>query len=70
MTKRYHSYVRSSNPDTIMAHRNGRLEGESDGRTMGRVEERSRIVAWLRDRDDTPSHRLAIMIEHGCHTKI
>lgn len=52
-----------------LSHRNGRLEGESDGRTWGRVEERSRIVEWLKGRPELVAHQMAILIEDGAHTK-
>lgn len=52
-----------------LSHLNGRLEGESDGRTWGRVEERSRIVEWLKVRPELVAHQMAILIEDGAHTK-
>ncbi len=52
-----------------LAHRNGRLEGESDGRTWGRVEERALIVRWLRERPEQVAHQMAVLIENGAHTK-
>ena len=52
-----------------LAHRNGRLEGESDGRTWGRVEERALIVRWLRERPERVAHQMAVLIEDGAHTK-
>jgi hypothetical protein len=52
-----------------LAHRNGRLEGESDGRTWGKFEERTRIVQWLRERPEKVAHQMAILIEAGTHSK-
>jgi hypothetical protein len=52
-----------------LAHRNGRLEGESDGRTWGKFEERTRIVKWLKDRPERTAHQLAILIENGTHSE-
>ena len=52
-----------------LAHRNGRLEGESDGRTWGRIEERTLIVKWLKDRPERTANQMAILIENGAHSK-
>ena len=52
-----------------LAHRNGRLESESDGRTWRRVEERALIVKWLKRRPGMEVRQLAILIENGAHTK-
>jgi hypothetical protein len=52
-----------------LAHRNGRLEGESDGRTWGRVEERALIVKWLKRQPGMEVRQLAILIENGAHAK-
>ena len=52
-----------------LAHRNGRLEGESDGRTWGRVEERALIVRWLKRQPEMEVRQLAILIENGAHTR-
>jgi hypothetical protein len=46
-----------------------RLEGESEGRTQGRVSERSLIVKWLRLRPEKEADRLSFLIEAGAHTK-
>ena len=52
-----------------LAHQNGRLEGESDGRTWGKIEERTLIVKWLRRQPNRAAHQLAILIKDGAHTK-
>jgi hypothetical protein len=44
-----------------------RLQGESDGRTMGRISERSAIVEWLKWQSGTPKD-LATRISNGEHT--
>ena len=53
----------------ILARRNGRLEGESDGRTWGRFEERTLIVKWLRGRPERIASQMAGFIESGAHTR-
>jgi len=45
-----------------------RLQGESDGRTLGRISERTTIVEWLKWQTGTPKD-LAIRISHGEHTR-
>ena len=52
-----------------LAHQNGRLEGESDGRTWGKVEERSLIVRWLKGRPERIARQMAVLIRDGAHTK-
>ena len=52
-----------------LAHRNGRLEGESDGRTWGKLEERTRIVRWLRGRPEKIARQMASLIESGSHSR-
>ena len=52
-----------------LAHKNGRLEGESDGRTWGRIEERSLIVKWLKRRPEGDARQVAVLIENGAHAR-
>jgi hypothetical protein len=52
-----------------LARRNGRLEGESDGRTWGKIEERTLIVRWLRRRPEHAARQMAVLIEDGAHAK-
>jgi hypothetical protein len=52
-----------------LEHRNGRLEGESDGRTWGRFEERTLIVKWLKGRPERIARQMAILIRNGIHAK-
>jgi hypothetical protein len=44
-----------------------KLEGESDGITLGRIQERNLIVRWLRQQSSMGAWRLAKLIEHGNH---
>jgi hypothetical protein len=48
-----------------------KLEGESDGRTLGRIEERRQIVEWLRSQKGTwrSPYDLAQQIESGDHKR-
>ena len=45
-----------------------RLQGESDGRTLGRISERTTIVEWLKWQSGTPKD-LADRISRGEHTR-
>ena len=45
-----------------------RLQGESDGRTMGRISERPAIVEWLKWQSGSPRD-LAIRISNGEHVR-
>ena len=49
--------------------RNARLQGESDGRTHGRISERSLIVKWIRFHSHIDTSHLANLIETGAHTR-
>jgi len=48
-----------------------KLRGESDGRTLGRIEERRQIVEWLLSQKGTWNrpYDLAQQIEQGDHTR-
>jgi len=44
------------------------LERENEGRTLGRIAERKKIVTWLRDQG-SEACRLAKLIEEGMRTR-
>lgn len=45
-----------------------RLQGESTGRMLGRIDERTAITTWLRWQNDSPKN-LATRILQGEHSK-
>ena len=58
-----------ASPETVLYQEKekARLKGESDGRTMGRIDERCLIVRWLRRQRGMEAWRLANLIEDGIH---
>jgi hypothetical protein len=54
-----------------MALKLAKLEGESEGRTLGRIEERREIIQWLLDQRGVcrSPYELARKIEHGDHKR-
>lgn len=53
--------------ETTAARERARLEGESDGITLGRIRERNLIVGWLLQQHDPKAWRLANLIKDGIH---
>ena len=49
------------------AREKAKLEGESEGITLGRIRERNLIVDWLRRQTNLEAWRLAKLIEIGTH---
>jgi hypothetical protein len=57
----------STEQETTAARERARLEGESEGITLGRIRERNLIVGWLRQQTSLEAWRLAKLIEIGIH---
>ena len=51
------------------AKEKAKLEGESEGITLGKIQERNLIVKWMRRQTSTEAWRLAKLIEIGIHTE-
>lgn len=58
------AYLRVNHEELTMV----RLQGESDGRTLGRISERKLIVEWLKFQSGTPAE-LSVRIRDGEHTR-